>query len=76
MAKSYELVDLESGNVAGSWESVDSALDDLSNAVREYGIEAAEGYILLLIDGEEQSAFAQPEELIDIVQKHMHAINR
>jgi hypothetical protein len=74
MARFYELLDLQSSNVVGTYDSVDAVLDDMSNAVREHGMEAVEGYILLLIDGEEQSAFAQPEELVDLVQKHMHAL--
>jgi hypothetical protein len=72
----YHLIDMESSNVAGSYQSVEAALDDLCEAVREHGIQAAEGYGLLKIEGERQSAYAQPEELVDLVQKHMHALNR
>jgi hypothetical protein len=67
----YHLVDLKSSNVAGSYHSVDAALDDLTNAIQKHGIEAAEGYIPLLIEGEDQSVYAQPEELIDLAKDHM-----
>jgi hypothetical protein len=76
MNKIYHLIDMQSSNVEGSYDSVEAALDDLSEAVRQHGIEAAEGYGLLLIEGEKQTAYAQPEELVKLVEKHMHAISR
>jgi hypothetical protein len=67
---------MESSNVAGSYRTVEAALDDLGAAVREHRLEAAEGYGLLKIEGEKQTAYAQAEELLTIVLERMHAASR
>jgi hypothetical protein len=53
----FHLVDVESSNVVGSYRSIDGVIDNMCDAVQDYGIEAAEGYVVILIKGEEQSAF-------------------
>jgi hypothetical protein len=45
----YSLVDTETGNLVGSYESEEAALQDVADAVREYGASAPEVLSLSLV---------------------------
>jgi hypothetical protein len=69
----FHLVDVESSNVVGSYRNIDGVIDNMCDAVQEYGIGAAEGYVVILIEGEEQSAFLQPDDLVNLVKQRMYS---
>lgn len=56
MAISLELVDTESGNLVGSYETVEDALTIVRSAYSNHGKSGVKGLILLLIreDGSQQ----------------------
>jgi hypothetical protein len=76
MDKFYQLWDWTSGNVAGEWDTVEEALDDIARAYDKAGMEMTDDYGLLMFNGDEESIYAQGQELVDLVKTHKHAMSR
>jgi hypothetical protein len=76
MDKFYQLWDWTSGNVAGEWATVEEALDDIARAYDKADMEMTDDYGLLAFDGEDESIYAEGQELVDLVNSRRHAVSR
>lgn len=65
MATVYDLIDLESGNLVGAYDSEDAALAIVRSGDRRYGREAVAALALLRVDAAgEQRLVADADDLL------------
>jgi hypothetical protein len=71
---SYELWCLSSANWAGNCDSLEEVLDSFAETAKEFCPNEAEDYGLIkYVVGKEVDHF-QPEELVDLVAKHIQSL--
>jgi hypothetical protein len=76
MDKYFQLWDFTSGNLVGEWPTVEEVLDALARAYEKAGMELTDDYGLLRVDGEDESVYAEGQELVDLVNSRKHAMSR
>jgi hypothetical protein len=74
--KYFQLWNFTSGNLVGEWATADEVLEALGRAYEKAGMELTDDYGLLKVDGEDESVYAEGQELIDLVKSHKHSVSR
>jgi hypothetical protein len=74
--KYYELWHLTSGNLVGDFVTVDDVFDALWRAHNKAGLELTDEYMLLECEGDDETIYAEGEELLNLIMNHKHALSR
>jgi hypothetical protein len=72
MDQHYELIDLESGNFVGDYETVDDAIATLRRAAQRYGRSAIERLSLVRVRGDDESLVALDDDLLALLESGSH----
>ena len=62
----YELISLDSGNIASDYGGIDEALEAIRQAASSHGWESVQRFTLMRVRGDEQAVVAMKQELVDL----------